>query len=779
MRCSLLTLSSYLDNELDATHRAEVDAHIVGCERCHKGLDYLREEISRISGLARVHLSDPAARTFLEQLGLIGPDDDLPPRPPRAPSPAPPGGPPWFVGGPAGGALPWAPRRPGSGHSDQPSLPFHEEAVLQPRGSPRAAAGQALTGSDAGDEAELHLSGRAASAAQMAEEASMASERADGASTLAPTGGTGLETEAPPSPWRRAPVRADVTGAEPPGRAPAAPAPGEDPWGWAPRDRPLPGAPQARPGAPPLAAPPSALPRAAPARPPGGEVRSARPVTPVAPGSAWPRASAPSATPDGANGSESRRGTPAGEPAPWPGAWGPERRDAGGPLRPWPGPTPEGRPVSPAPTPPHPPAPAAEPASGSGNAPLPRPASPIGAWEPVPSASGGPAAPAPPVRSPAGGVISDPLIAMAGPPRRARPGLAGRLRDALALRLALARGDRDQPPLGDGDPLPGFRGGSAPGRGRADPDVAADPGAAEPAIPMGDPGRRPVDGRAARAAAAAPTFAAPPPGARWPTTAEELPTPPPRVSAPFGMAPLGRGGDASPPAPGRHTRALRDTGLPFGLPAWLGRGRSRWVTLSAGAALILVVVLLITLPGGSSPTARIVTTPSSHPAASHAPGVTTPPATAGAPVVSPAASATPSASPSPTAAPVAAGPSHSYGAGGTGWQLDNLRCCFVQGPGPDRGDTRVVFDMSGSGAAPAMTVSFPAPTTMVVSFTGASATGTFASVSGGVIASMTPPSGSSPVFRFILSKAATVTDWNFLPNGDSSSPVPLIYFDLG
>ncbi|MGA9114904.1 MAG: zf-HC2 domain-containing protein, partial [Candidatus Dormiibacterota bacterium] len=93
MKCSLLTLSSYLDGELDAARLAEVEAHLVGCDRCRAGLEYLREETERFGALGRVHVPDAAVPGFLQQLGLIGPDDILPPRPPRPPDPpGPPGG---------------------------------------------------------------------------------------------------------------------------------------------------------------------------------------------------------------------------------------------------------------------------------------------------------------------------------------------------------------------------------------------------------------------------------------------------------------------------------------------------------------------------------------------------------------------------------------------------------------------------------------------------------------------------------------------------------------
>ncbi|HEV7678053.1 MAG TPA: zf-HC2 domain-containing protein [Candidatus Dormibacteraeota bacterium] len=80
MKCSLLVLSGYLDGELEARREGELEAHLVGCQRCRAGLGYLREEVERISGLGRVTVSDDSTHTLLIQLGLIDDDEALPQR---------------------------------------------------------------------------------------------------------------------------------------------------------------------------------------------------------------------------------------------------------------------------------------------------------------------------------------------------------------------------------------------------------------------------------------------------------------------------------------------------------------------------------------------------------------------------------------------------------------------------------------------------------------------------------------------------------------------------
>lgn len=106
MKCSLLGLSSYLDGELDAGKRGELEAHLVGCQRCTGGLGHLREEVQRIAGLAPVHVPDQSARALMEQLGLITPGEALPQRSaPRVQMPSSPSLP--WLQPETGKALPW------------------------------------------------------------------------------------------------------------------------------------------------------------------------------------------------------------------------------------------------------------------------------------------------------------------------------------------------------------------------------------------------------------------------------------------------------------------------------------------------------------------------------------------------------------------------------------------------------------------------------------------------------------------------------------------------
>ena len=70
MRCSLLTLSTYLDGELAPDRAGEVEAHLVACQRCSSGLGYLQEEKGHISTLAVVHADAGAAEDLLGAVGL-------------------------------------------------------------------------------------------------------------------------------------------------------------------------------------------------------------------------------------------------------------------------------------------------------------------------------------------------------------------------------------------------------------------------------------------------------------------------------------------------------------------------------------------------------------------------------------------------------------------------------------------------------------------------------------------------------------------------------------
>ena len=78
MRCSLLTLSAYIDAELEPARRGELEAHLVGCTRCSAALGYLKEESAHIGSLARVRISDEAAHQMFTELALIDVDHRIP-----------------------------------------------------------------------------------------------------------------------------------------------------------------------------------------------------------------------------------------------------------------------------------------------------------------------------------------------------------------------------------------------------------------------------------------------------------------------------------------------------------------------------------------------------------------------------------------------------------------------------------------------------------------------------------------------------------------------------
>ena len=114
MKCSLLTLSCYLDGELEARRTGEVEAHLVGCERCRNGLGHLREEVSRIGALARVRVPDHSAHLMLAQIGLLPEDAALPDRGQPVDDVEAVDDVPWLAAR-SGAALPWSPRRPEAG----------------------------------------------------------------------------------------------------------------------------------------------------------------------------------------------------------------------------------------------------------------------------------------------------------------------------------------------------------------------------------------------------------------------------------------------------------------------------------------------------------------------------------------------------------------------------------------------------------------------------------------------------------------------------------------
>jgi hypothetical protein len=145
MRCSLLTLSTYLDGELATDRAAEVDAHLIGCSRCSTGLGYLREEAERIRTLARVQVPDYSTHQLLAEVGLIASEDELPGEGHVATMVAPAADlPPWYSTE-AGKALPWDPRHPARertiigrpapapmGSDEEPELDFAAPPPLPP-----------------------------------------------------------------------------------------------------------------------------------------------------------------------------------------------------------------------------------------------------------------------------------------------------------------------------------------------------------------------------------------------------------------------------------------------------------------------------------------------------------------------------------------------------------------------------------------------------------------------------------------------------------------------
>lgn len=128
MKCSLLSLSTYIDGELAAERRAEIDAHLVGCGRCSAGAATLREETTRLGQLARVRVAPQSARLMLEQVGITGVVDLPGVARTVTPSTVPPvDQPPWQTAQERArqnsAALPWTPRRPAAATPLMDTLP--------------------------------------------------------------------------------------------------------------------------------------------------------------------------------------------------------------------------------------------------------------------------------------------------------------------------------------------------------------------------------------------------------------------------------------------------------------------------------------------------------------------------------------------------------------------------------------------------------------------------------------------------------------------------------
>jgi hypothetical protein len=753
MKCSLLVLSSYLDDELEAGRRAEVEAHLVGCDRCRKGLDCLREETERFGALGRVHVPDSAISPFMQQLGLIGPDDVLPPRPPRPSGPAGRDLPPWLGGGGAGQTLPWMPRHDADDQPDvdQPSLPFTD--AFSP-------AGLTLTSPPSGEPsegAEIDLDGRSMAAATPSPAPASVLLRSDAqgpSSSHWPPGSVALEGI---STWRVGhDVPAESAGVEVEETRVVTEEPPESTQSDVPSPRP---SPDARDDLAVTAAPLPTSPPSVALSPP-----SETPSSPQAP--LPPPPDAPSHPSDAA---EMHAVSSDDDDDPW--SWAP--RDGK--------PTPRS-PIHPVSTSPM--------TTGSGFSSTSAAAVAhdvrgmdaleVGPWHHE--------------QGTAPDLLIDPLIAwVAQPPQPVPPTLISRLRDQVALRLALRRGtdldDASEPAHGA---LP------HDGRSRSPESVGPLVAAMRSSVhlsPEDAEDGEPVElgGRAATAAwePPDPDRAGEPP---WPevpfhpvTIAEELPhaTGPPRV----------RDLDRGPRVPGRHARRLGDRRGRFGvaggsvaqmagrfgeLPHHVRRlavrPRRGWFAIALVAVLAVMGSLVISHVG-TSPSAGVASTRPTSRAAS-TPHVSLAPKVQPVTVVRPSASVAPTATatPTPTPTPTPAATAQTYGSGGSGWQLQGIRI------GTGAGYTRIVFDLGGSsGAHPTATVSFPTPTTMVVTFPGVTAPGSpAAGGSGGLVSDVTRQSGSQLAFRLSLTKAATVQDGGYLDGADTESSAPLhLYFDLG
>ncbi len=124
MKCSYLTLSQYLDGELEPAVTGEVDAHIVGCERCHTALDMMRSEAKRIRQLVHIHATDDVVRHLFVELDLQDSDAPLPDRKVSRAVQSQNESLPWLRAETNGAALPWSP--------DSPSNPTSNDDLPHP-----------------------------------------------------------------------------------------------------------------------------------------------------------------------------------------------------------------------------------------------------------------------------------------------------------------------------------------------------------------------------------------------------------------------------------------------------------------------------------------------------------------------------------------------------------------------------------------------------------------------------------------------------------------------
>jgi anti-sigma factor RsiW len=130
VKCSLLTLSTFVDDELPAERHSEVDAHLVGCPRCSAGAATLREEKDRVSHLARLSVDAVSAHSLLEQIGIVV-EPVAPPTETQVTSPPPHVDDLHSEGVRGGASLPWTPTQAHDG-------PTANQEVTVPAVSPDA-----------------------------------------------------------------------------------------------------------------------------------------------------------------------------------------------------------------------------------------------------------------------------------------------------------------------------------------------------------------------------------------------------------------------------------------------------------------------------------------------------------------------------------------------------------------------------------------------------------------------------------------------------------------
>ena len=763
MKCSLLALSSYLDDELDPGRRAEIEAHLVGCERCQKGLECLREETERFGALGRVHVPDDAVSGFLQQLGLLGPGESLPPRSPRPPDPPGPDLPRWLGGGGAAEPLPWSARHnpeppPAPPESDQPSLPFLDAF------SPSGVTVMAAPLDEPSQSDELHLTGRSVPAA---------------APARAPEPVAGASEPPAPDAWPHGSIALEGVGAWPTGHAIRVTSSGEEATAFkavaskaggiepgaptvvpeavvAPSDIPPPPPPPAAswspaslvPPAPPAPPPPPAGPLPAP-RPLRSEPPSPRPADQM-----WPISLPP--TP------YARASDDQGDP--W--SWAPRDDPAPPQSRIYPAPTFSGDPLPSIP--------------GGGGAPSgPRMDDEVvGGGDPADEDA-------------AADPLIDPLIArVARPPQPVRATLISRLRDQVSLRLALMRS-------ADGDAERAAAAAPGPSHGAQPPESA---GLLTAAL------RYRMDAHAEMDEPAAPPTGEALPAQRASGVEHLAATPwsggPPFDSAMIAEAstPRVRDLDRGPGKPGRHARQLGDRrwigpsagkvapssgrfgDLPHRVRHLAGQSRRRYLIfaiLAVLAVLVATVSLLVThgpptlpLVANTGATSRAAPLPSATPALLPAIGLQ--PSAPVAPSAAPSVSATPAPTPVPTPVPAPVVATQSFGSGGSGWTAEDVR----YGTQPD-GDLWIVIDFSGGSGEPRATASFSDPTTLDVTLAGARESGLSPGTGGIVTKAAATSSGSTVNLVFDLSKAVTLKNGSYTPQ-DSSSPYPLhLILDIG